>query len=258
MFKFKIQTLAVCVVFASSFLPMTVSVQAAELKIFVPNNLKGALSLVAPAFEKSSGHKVTATFGRSGALMKRVQGKANVDIVILRSGQIAKIKKAGILVNTLTPNIAKVGIGVAVKKGAAKPDVSSVAKLKAALAEVKTIGYADPKRGFLGGHLERSFKKLGMMQQIQAKKRTFPPGSGLWKALESGKVALGFGPMSSIVARRGLDLVGSVPSEIQAYNQFTAGVPKASKNQKAAKEMLDFLASPAAAALLKSKGLVPG
>jgi len=96
------------------------------------------------------------------------------------------------------------------------------------------------------------------MPSLNTKKRTFPPGNSLWKAIESGQVELGFGPMSAIAERPGLEFVGAVPAETQSFNQFTAGIPKSSKNVKAAIKLIGSLQSPEIVNLLRSKGLVAG
>ena len=228
---------------------------AAELNILVPNNLRLGISQAIKAFEKESGHKVIPSFAGSRQLVKRIQKGEKVDLIILRTSQLSKFKKAGSLVSTDTPTIARVGIGVAVKKGSTKPDVSSMAKLQSALRSARSVGHSDPKVGFLGKHLAESFAKFNLLEVVKDKRKTFPPGDGLWNAVANGEVELALGPISAIHERKDLEYAGPVPEEIQSYNHFGAGISKSTKDLGASTSLLNFLSSPPAQKILHANGL---
>ncbi len=234
-------------------------VAAAELKLLSPGALRSTMMEVIGIFERSSGHKVRIEYGAAGQLIQRVQKGEAADVVILTRGQIDLLAKQGRLASGPYPNVAKVGIGVAVKKGAARPDISSMAKFVGALSAAKTIGYADPSSGAAGAHLAKTFVAFGLSDALKDKTRTYPPGDPLYRGFEAGEVEIGFAPISEIVARSAtLDLVGPVPEELQRYNQFAAGALATGTLPDAARELITYLISSPVAKVLKAKGLEPG
>lgn len=231
---------------------------AAEIKLLAPGALRGTMTEVIPIFERTTGHRVQVEYGAAGALNQRVLKGEAADVAILTRAQIDQLMKQGRIASGHLPNVAKVGIGVFVKKGASRPDISSVANLKAALLAAKTVGYADPSAGAAGAHLAKTFEAMGLGSALKDKTRTFPPGDPLYKGVESGQAEIGFAPISEIVARSVLDLVGPVPGELQNYNQFAVGALAASSQQDAARELITYLISPSVTPVLKAKGLEPG
>jgi molybdate transport system substrate-binding protein len=152
--------------------------------------------------------------------------------------------------------VAKVGIGVAVKPGAAKPDLSSAEALKRALLSAKAIAYS--KQGQSGAMMAEIIERLGIADQMTPK-TILETRSGLAAApVAEGKADLAFTLTSEILPVPGVELAGPLPAEVQRYVVFTGGIGSASKEPAAAKAFLDFLKAPAAAPVLKSKGMEPG
>jgi len=150
---------------------------------------------------------------------------------------------------------------VAVRKGADKPDVSSVEALKRALIDARSIAYLDPATGAASGiYVAGLLDRLGIAPQLTPKVKllTITPGVNVFEALGKGEVELQFGQMSEIIAAPGVELASPLPAEIQNYTVFAAGIVAGSKQQGADEALIRFLSSPAAAAVMRTKGLEPG
>ena len=217
---------------------------ATELKLFAPGALRSTLMDVLPAFEKENRYVVKIEYGAAGPLAARVRKGDAADAAVLSRAEITSLSKEGIVKAGLTPDVARVGIGIMVRKGQLKPDISSVENLKRALMNASSIGLADPAQGAAGAHLVKVFTSWGMMDELAPKIRALPPGSGLYAAIENGTAEIGFSPVSEILARqKTLDYVGPVPAAMQNYNRFAGGVLTASKQPEAAAKLIEFLAS---------------
>jgi molybdate transport system substrate-binding protein len=234
---------------------------AAEIKLLSPGSLRSVMSELVPEFEKSSGHKITIDFGEVGALAERIRKGEAADIAIVSRRQIEDFRKEDKIVEASLADLVRVGVGVAVRKGAAKPDVSSVEALKRALLDAKAIAYSDPASGAASGiYVAGLLDRLGIAGQLKPKVKliTITPGGTVFDALAKGEVELQFGQISVIIAAPEVDLVGPLPAEIQNYTVFAAGIVTGTKQQEAGKALIRFLSSPAAAAVMRAKGLEPG
>jgi molybdate transport system substrate-binding protein len=228
---------------------------AAEIKVLSALALQSPLSALLPDFEKSSGHKVTISYGPAGALVTRVQNGEDVDVVMVLGPQVDNLLKAGKLVGGSRVDVAKVGISIFVRKGATKPDVSSVDRFKHSVSVAKSIAYVDPATGGASGiYMAKLFDKLGIAADVKAKTKLTPPPPVAFAVVANGEAEMGFNQTSEILAAAGVDLVGPLPAEIQNYSVFAAGIVASSKQVNAAKALLAFLTSPAAAAVMKAKG----
>jgi molybdate transport system substrate-binding protein len=138
-------------------------VEAAEVKLFCPIAMRGAMSELAPQFERSSGHKIAAEYGTVGALVDRITKGDSGDVVIVSGPRLDDLQKQGKIVGGSRVDIARVGIGVFVRAGAAKPDVATVDALKRTLQTAKTISYGDPAKGGVSGtHMASVVERLGI------------------------------------------------------------------------------------------------
>lgn len=247
----KVRGLLVCI-----FAVLSQAATSAEIKLLAPGALRTTLSEVIPTFEKSSGHSVKIEYGAAGPLAARVRKGEFSDAAILSRGEVNRLVKEGLIRAGDNPNVARVGVGVMVRKGHRKPDISSVENLKSALRGAKSIGIADPKLGAAGAYLVKIFSSWGMEDELKTKIRALPPGSGLYAGVEKGVAEIGFAPISEIMARSSsLDLVGPLPADIQSYNQFAAGVLAASRQPELADSLIRFLMSPDITPVLKRNGL---
>lgn len=228
---------------------------AAEIKLLSAVALKPIMDTLVPEFEKSSGHKVTIGYGTVGALTERVQKGEPADVAIVAGAQIDNLQTQGKVVEGSRTNIAKVGVGAVVRKGSTKPDISSVDAFKRTMLSAKSILYPDPAGGgppgiWMSGLLDR----LGIGAEMKPKTKLANPGPNFYDSVASGEVEIGFNQISENLAASNVDAIGPLPPTIQNFTQFAAGIGASSAQVDAAKMLIDFLTSPASAALLKAKG----
>ena len=152
-------------------------------------------------------------------------------------------------------DIAKVGVGVFIRKGAAKPDIGSSDAFKRSMLAARAIAYPDPAGGGASGiYMAALLDRLGIAPDMRLKTKLFPPAPPLYRSVADGEVDIGFNQISEILAQPSVEYLGPLPSTIQNYTQFAAGIGAGSKEGSAAKALISYLSSPAAQAVLKSKG----
>jgi molybdate transport system substrate-binding protein len=229
--------------------------EGATLTILSPGSTEGAFTELFPQFEAASGHKIEVSYGPVGALAARVEKGQAADIVILSEPATKGLRRAGKLAPGTETKIAKVGIGVFVRKGDPKPDISSVGSFIQALTNAKFIAYADPSLGgsasILIGELMNSLDITG---SIRAKTKQVPPAKPLLDLVASGAVDFGFNPVSETLLDSRLDLVGPLPAEIQNYTTYVASLVEQSAKRDAFNALIAFLSSAGAAEVFKRRG----
>jgi molybdate transport system substrate-binding protein len=231
-----------------------VRAQASELKVSASTAVKSVLEQLGPQFEKTSGNKLTFTFGPAATLKEKIDQGAVFDVAILTAPLTDALVKAGKVDATTRATIARAGLGVSVRAGAAKPDVSMDDGLKRTLLNAKSIGYNGVGASRAGS--EAMLRKLGIADAVQPKIKLLDVSAPV--AVAKGEVEIGLGPISEILPIEGAQLAGPFPADLQSYLVFSAGVSTESKNAEAATALIKFLASPAAAPVLKDKGMQPG
>lgn len=232
---------------AAAALMLGAPVHAAEIKVLSTNALKTALEELAPQFEKASGDKLAIAWGTAAALKAEIEKGAPVDVAVLTDAGIADLIKQGKLAS-LTP-VARSGIGIAIHKGAPKPDVSTVEAFKKTLLAAKSIAWVES--GASGIYLKGLFAKLGIADQISGKLK---PVKAAGEAVAKGEAEIGFTQVSEILPYPTAEVGGMLPAEIQSVTNFSLG---AGKDSHAAAALVKFLTTPAAAAVIKAKGLEP-
>ena len=231
------------------------SARAAEIKLLCAVALQPGMVALIPDFEKSSGHKVTIAYGTAGAVADRVQKGEAADIVISAAPLTDQLQAQGKVVAGSRVVIAKVGVGVFVRKGAAKPDISSADAFKRSMLATKSIAYPDPAGGGASGiYVASLLERLGIAMEMKPKTKLFPPTEVLYASVASGDVEIGFNQISEILAQPTVELAGPLPSAIQNYTQFVPGIVAGSSQADAGRALVTFLSSPAAQAVLKAKG----
>ena len=231
---------------------------AAEIEVLATTALTGAMKDLVPQFEARSGHKVNAIFGPAAAITKRLAEGEAADVLIgTRAGLEAMVKAEKITAQS-DAVVASSGIGVAVRSGAPKPDISTPEAFKQTLLNAKAISYSNPAFGGASGvHLAKVFEKLGIVEQMKVK-TLFPPEAGLSGVfLIKGEADVAVQQFSELKEAGDVQIVGPLPGDLQAVTVFAAGVAAASKEREAAKAFVVYLRSPEAAAILKQRGLEP-
>ena len=228
--------------------------RAAEIKLLCAVALHPAIDALIPDFEKSSGHKVTVAYGTAGAVADRVQKGEAADIVINSVPMIDRLQAQGKVVTGSRVIIAKVGVGVFVRKGAMKPDVSSADAFKRSMLAARSIAYPDPAGGGASGiYVASLLERLGIAAEMKPKTKLSTLGA-LYASVASGEVEIGFNQISEILAQPTVELAGPLPPAIQNYTQFAPGIVTGSSQADAARALVTFLSSPAALTVLKAKG----
>jgi molybdate transport system substrate-binding protein len=228
---------------------------AAEVKVLTAGAFKQVVLAVVPEFEKQTGHKVTVDNDTVGGLTKKIEDGETFDVVVLTPGAVDELTKKGKIAEGTKAVLARVGVGVMVKAGAPVPDVSTVDAFKRALLDAKSVSYIDPASGGSSGiYVANLLQKLGIADQIKPKEK-LKKGGYVADLIKSGEAELGIHQISEIVPVKEVTLVGPLPAEIQNYTTYAAGVGASAKDSEAAKALIKVLSGPAAAAVLKEKGM---
>jgi molybdate transport system substrate-binding protein len=234
---------------------MAQTATAAEIKVLTTGAFKAVVVALVPEFEKATGHKVVVDNGTVGQLQKRVDGGETFDVLVLSPRGIEDYIKGGKIAAGSNARLAKVGVGVMVKDGAPKPDVSTVDAFKQTLLKAKTVGYIDPASGGSSGiYVSGLLEKLGIADQVKPKAK-LKQGGHVSDLVKSGEAEIGIHQMSEIVGQAGVTLVGPLPADIQNYTVYVVGLSTAAKDAEAAKAFIKVLTGPSAAGVLKSKGM---
>jgi molybdate transport system substrate-binding protein len=235
---------------------------AAEIRVLSSGSMKSALSRLLPDFEKSSGNTATIEYGPAGAIVGRIAKDDAADVVIVSRSQLQKLASNGKVVEGNLVDIAGISLGVAVRKGAPKPDISNVEAFKQTLLSARSIGYRDPITGSTSGiYTAGLLERLGIAQDLKPKLRLDRSEGdvpeNVFLGVAKGEVEMQIGQITEIVISPGVDLAGPLPAEIQNTTLMAAGIITTSKAPDAAKALIDFISSQSAAAVLKASGFQP-
>jgi len=234
-----------------------VGARAADIKVLTAGAFKQVVLALVPEFEKQTGHKVTVDNDTVGALTKRIEGGEAFDLAVLTPAAINDLSGKGKLVAGSRTNLGRVGVGVVVKEGTPKPDISSVEAFKKALLAAKSVAYIDPAAGGSSGiYVAGLLDKLGVAAEVNAKAKLIH-GGAVAEHIAKGEAELGIHQISEILPVKGIVLVGPLPSEIQNYTVYAAGLGANAKESEAAKAFIKTLSGPSAGDVLKSKGMEP-
>ena len=230
---------------------------AAEIKVLSAGAFKPVVVALVPEFERQTGHKVTVDNDTAGGLARRITGGEAFDLVVIPPGGIDPLVKAGKVVDGSGVRLARVAIGAAVKKGAAAPDISSVAAFQEALLKARAVAYIDPAAGGSSGiYLTELFAKLGIADRIRPK-AVLVPGGLVAERLVNDQADIALHQISEILAVPGATLVGPIPREIQNYMVYAGALSTTARDATAARALLMALKGPGAEAILKEKGMEP-
>jgi len=227
---------------------------AGEIKVMASAAFREAYLELVPAFEKQSGHKVVTIWSGTTEVARRIGSGEMVDLVIVSGPTIDKLIADGKLVGSRV-DVAKSGIGVAVRAGQPKPDISSGEAVKKAVLAAKSVAYSSGPSGF---YLAELFKKMGIPDEIKGKVTQTPSGVQVGEIVARGEAELGFQQVSELLHVNGIAYIGPLPADIQHVTVFSAGLHAAAKETDAAKALVKFLTAPEAAAVIRKTGMEPG
>jgi molybdate transport system substrate-binding protein len=245
---------------AGSLNPAKSSLPAAAPPIIVLTSvaLTSALNELAPQFEHISGDKVSIGYSLIADIRKRVLNGETADVIMLSQPVMDELQQHGKIIPGSIINVAGTEVAVAVRAGAPKPDISTVAAFKRALLAANSVVYADPARGGASGvYFAHVLDRLGIAEQMKPK-TVLVPGAQAAEFVAEGKVELGIGQTSEIMPVAGAQLVGPFPAELASTTVFAAGIGVGSKETNAANALIKFLTGPVAASVFRKKGFQPG
>jgi len=251
----KQNTMTAAALGCAMMLAATISAGADEIKVISSNALKTVLEQLAPQFEKATSHKLVVTGGATIPLKADIEKGATFDLAILAAAAIDDLIKQGKLIGATRAVVANSGAGVAVRKGAAKPDIGTVEAFKRALLDAKSIAYVE--QGGTGVYLKALLQRLGLADALKDKIKLLPPENPAANAIANGEAEIGITQISEILPYAGAELVGPLPKEIQLITPFAAAVGTNARQSAPAKALIEFLTAPAATPVLKAKGLEP-
>jgi molybdate transport system substrate-binding protein len=227
---------------------------AVPLKLLTTNAVRGSLEELLPAFERQAKRKVEAYYYSTNQMMDLIKGGEAADVVILTGPALDELAKQGSVVQGSRTDLASTGIGVCVRRGAPRPDISTLDAFKRTLLDAKSIAHTTT--GQSGVYFSGLIERLGIGAQVRAKART-QPGGIVGETVARGDAEIGIQQISEIYAASGADLVGPFPAEIQKFTVFSAGLFAGTRQEEAAKSLIQFLKTPASARVMKAKGLEP-
>jgi molybdate transport system substrate-binding protein len=240
-------------------LATSASVSAAEIKLLSALVMKPAIIALSGDFARTSGHALNVSYDSAGAVRNRIQSGEAADATIVQKPAIEALVKEGKIESGSDIILARSGVGAAVRQGAPKPDISSIDALKHALLAAKSVAYPVPDAGHASGiHFLGVIERLGIAKEVNAKAKLMQGTVAEFAAQDSAEIIISQ-PME-ILATPGYELVDWLPSELQDHEKFTwaAGVTTNAKEPAGAKALVKFLASPAAATVIRAKGMQPG
>jgi molybdate transport system substrate-binding protein len=229
---------------------------AGEVRVISSVGVRAALEQLKPEFERVTSHKLTLTYGSAIPLKRRVDAGEAFDVVILTPAMIEDLVKQGRVAAGSTSEVAKVGMGVAGRAGAFRPDISTAEAFKRSLLNAKSIVYS--KEGQSGTFMAGLIERLGLAAQMTPKTVIETRSGHTAIAVVEGKAELGFSLISEILPVAGAEYVGPLPAALQSYVVFTAGVATNAGDAQAAKAFIQFFSTAPAVTILKASGMEPG
>jgi molybdate transport system substrate-binding protein len=243
------------IIFGSAILLLSSgAVEGAEVRLLAPTTVRAVINALGPQFENTTGHKIVVGYDVAPVVKRQIESGAAFDLAIVTRPLMDDLIKQGKIVAETSSDISRAGAGIAVQMGAARPDIGSVDALKHVLLSARSIAYAG--EGTTGVYFLNLLDRLGIAAETKPKLK--PMGGGAVLApLVTGEADLAVATMPLIVEERRVQLVGAVPSELQNYITFTAGIGSVAKETDAAKNFIKLLTASASVPVIKSSGFDP-
>ena len=235
-------------------LSASVSAHATEIKVLSTQAMRSVMEQMIPEFERASGHRVTIEFNTANLMANRIKSGETPDFAILTPQLVDELAKLGKMTAASKVTLARAGVGIAVRAGAPRPDIGNADALKRVLLNAKSIAYTST--GQSGAYFAGLIARLGIADEVKAKAK-IPVGGSTGELVVKNEAEMAVQQLPELLATPGLDVV-PLPPELQNMTAFAAGVCVDAKQPAAAKALIDFLSTPAAARVIKAKGLEPG
>ena len=239
----------------ASMLSLSAGLQAAEIKVMSTNGVKAVLEELVPQFEKATAHKLVIRYAPAADLKVLIEKGEAFDLAILTAAAIDDLIRQGKLAAPTRADIARSGAGVAIRKGAPKPDIATAEAFKRTLLAAKSVAYVGT--GATGAEVRKIFERFGIADEMKAKTKQLS-GISAAAAVAKGEAELGFSQISELMGIEGAELAGPFPPGVQVHTVFPAAVGTAAREPAAAQALIKFLTAPAAAPVIKARGMEPG
>jgi molybdate transport system substrate-binding protein len=239
---------------------VSIAAEAAELRVLSGRGMQVVMKDLGPRFEHATGNTLVITYATAteDPIIKSVQDGEAVDVVISSQETIAKLVKNGKAAMGNVTVIARSGIGVAIRKGTPKPDISSPEALKRTLLAAKSITY--PSEGVTEAHFAKVLTRLGIASEMKSKtvfSKNQGAGQVVGRLVANGEAEIGVGQSQGLILFDGIEYVGPLPGDLQLNNVLSAAIMTSATNKELSKALIDFLRTPEAAAVFKAKGMEP-
>jgi molybdate transport system substrate-binding protein len=231
--------------------------QAADIDALITTAMKAVVDELVPSFERDTGDTVRVSYGPSGGIARRFIGGEPADVIVIDSGAFDDLIRQGKVLPDPT-GIARTGIGICVRKGAPRPDVSTPEALKRALLAAKSIAHTAPAGGGItAAHIMKLFERLDIAAEVTPKVKLAAggPNGRVSVLVSSGEAEIGLQQVSELMSNPGVDVIGMLPAELQQITTYAAGVTASAKEGEAARALIQVMTAPSAVAIFKTKGL---
>jgi molybdate transport system substrate-binding protein len=234
----------------------------AEVRVLSAVGMRQVMLDLGPKFERATGHRLKVSFDSGGVILKRLERGETADLIMINRSGMERLSGAGRLVQGSVTDLATSVVGVAVRKGAPKPDISTPEAFKRAMLKAKTIACADPSLGGSSGvHIAKVFERLGISEAVKPKlvvvstpeQAQTMPGH----VVAEGKAEIALHQMQELMAVPGIEIVGPLPGDLQETFVFSAAIMTDANDVKAARALIEFLRTSEARAVIKAKGMEP-
>jgi molybdate transport system substrate-binding protein len=229
-----------------------------ELSVYSSIGVRSAAEELFRKFETQNGSRLAVTWGTAPMLVARVEAGERADVLILSRAGIDTLLRQGKILSGSDVTLAGSGVAIAVKAGAAKPDIFTAEALKQTLLKAKSIAYSEPSAGGASGvYFAKLLERMGIAEQMKPKTKYPSPGGFSAELLLTGEAELAVQQKPELLHVSGVEIIGFLPGDLNLVTEFAAAVMGSSKNAAIGKALIESLRSPEAAAVFRSKGLDP-
>jgi molybdate transport system substrate-binding protein len=225
------------------------------MKLLCSNGVKAVMLELLPGFERASGAKADITWASTNMLMEQIGKGASGDLTILTDEAIDDLVRQGKVKAGSRVDLARSAIGIAVRQGAAKPDIATAEAFKRALLAAKGVSYS--KTGISGIYFPTVLERLGIAAEMKSKVVMPEPGVPVGALVADGRAEIGVQQISELLPVPGIEVVGPLPAELQKMTTFSAGLFTGANETDAAKALVKAITSDEARSVYKAKGMEP-